>query len=155
MKATIEIQKGSRIDPSHRRESKPYKKYTVTPLGTETPALVIHLYNTPMTTYCCIWGNQYLQGAASAFSRGYGYNREAKAFTIALANMGIILDRELDCNSNQIEALHAIGEAVWPSVKGHFQFAVKEKISDIAADDTVTIEHLRIAKSIAITRGTK
>jgi hypothetical protein len=46
---------------------------------------------------------------------------------MALANMGIRLDQDVDCNSAQIEALHAIGEATWPSIKGVLQYYVAEK----------------------------
>lgn len=127
MKATIDIREGGRIDPSHRREKAPYNQFTLKHITKETPTLIIMFFNTPMTTYCCAWGTQELNTAASSFSRGYGYNREAKSFSMAMTNMGITFDREIFYKSDEIDAMYAIGEAIWPSVKGVIQFIVSEQ----------------------------
>lgn len=75
---------------AHRKEKYFTDEYVVLDLGTnaDLPIFIVRLYNTPTSTYCCIWSNKgkYFNGSAKSYD-------EFGALKEALKSCGIEFDK--------------------------------------------------------------
>jgi len=128
IKATFcELGNKPTFNPNHRKENHFSKSYTAVVFNGRNAydAVILRLYETAATTYCCLWvhdncswthdsGRSYYRSSTGR-AGGYQYNRTSAAAADAIKRAGIKLSQPIGGRGDGsiYEAVYAIANAMW------------------------------------------